>query len=202
MINEQLLREPTLAKLQTKLLAAQMCHPNAVQSLIDEALDALDEFARAALAQPAECGEVVPKWWMRETEEGFEWTDTAPLVLRGWTPLYTTPPASQEQAQQSASLFDIAADRAEVAKVLRRVSRALDVSTDDRTIVCHAASMIELDGAQQPKPQPMTDEQRQTAWQAAEDLMTAHPNRSWRDCLCDAIEAHHGITAQAKKETP
>lgn len=58
---------------------------------------------------------------------------------------------SQEQAQQPASLFDIAADRAEVAKVLRRVSRAIDVSTDDRTILCHAAAMIELDGqAQQP----------------------------------------------------
>ena len=74
--------------------------------------------ARAALtqpAQPAEGGEAVKaSWWMRETEDGFEWTDTAPLVRQGWTPLYTappashvpeadfgnTPPASQEQAQQ------------------------------------------------------------------------------------------------------
>ena len=54
--------------------------------------------ARAALtqpAQPAEGGEAVKaSWWMRETEDGFEWTDTAPLVRQGWTPLYTAPPAS------------------------------------------------------------------------------------------------------------
>jgi len=81
--------------------------------------------ARAALtqpAQPAEGGEAVKaSWWMRETEDGFEWTDTAPLVRQGWTPLYTappashvpeadfgnTPPASQEQAQQpSGETFD------------------------------------------------------------------------------------------------
>lgn len=36
-----------------------------------------------------------PSWWTRETDEGAEWTDTAPLVLSGWTPLYTTPQAGQ-----------------------------------------------------------------------------------------------------------
>lgn len=46
-------------------------------------------------AQPAEGGEEVPTWWMRETDEGVEWTDTAPLVLSGWTPFYKHPPASQ-----------------------------------------------------------------------------------------------------------
>lgn len=70
----------------------------------DNALRKADELARAALAQPADGGEAVPKWWMRETEEGFEWTDTAPLVLKGWTPLYTTPPASQEQQPKPQQL--------------------------------------------------------------------------------------------------
>jgi len=44
-----------------------------------------------------------PSWWMRETDEGAEWTDTAPLVLSGWTQLYTTPQpaqATQAEAQQ------------------------------------------------------------------------------------------------------
>lgn len=41
-----------------------------------------------------------PSWWTRETDEGAEWTDTAPLVLSGWTPLYTTPqPAQATQAE-------------------------------------------------------------------------------------------------------
>lgn len=41
---------PTLAAVQAKLLAAQNCHPNAVQHLIAEALDAIDAFARAPVA--------------------------------------------------------------------------------------------------------------------------------------------------------
>lgn len=36
----------TLADVQAKLLAAQNCHPNAVQTLIGEALDAIDLIAR------------------------------------------------------------------------------------------------------------------------------------------------------------
>ena len=68
----------------------------------------------SALAQPAEGGEAAPTWWMRETDEGAEWTDTAPLVLSGWTPLYTT--AQPAQATQSASaedmkVYDSIADR-------------------------------------------------------------------------------------------
>lgn len=46
----------TIAKIQSKLVAAQNCHPNAVQALIAEALDAIDEMARAdapAGLQPA-----------------------------------------------------------------------------------------------------------------------------------------------------
>ncbi len=37
-----------IAKIQSKLVAAQNCHPNAVQTLIAEALNALDEFAQSA----------------------------------------------------------------------------------------------------------------------------------------------------------
>lgn len=47
-----------------------------------------------------------PSWWMRETDEGAEWTDTAPLVLSGWTPLYTAPqPAQATQAEVTDSMI-------------------------------------------------------------------------------------------------
>lgn len=47
-----------------------------------------------------------PSWWMRETDEGAEWTDTAPLVLSGWTPLYTTAqPAQATQAEVTDSMI-------------------------------------------------------------------------------------------------
>lgn len=114
----------------------------------------LHEVDAAIAAQAKEGGE--PFGYFRA--EPFGWTDCAETD-EGAIALYEHPPASLEQAQQAASRLEIAADRAEVAKVLRRVSRALDVSTDDRTILCHAAAMVELDGqAQQPKQQPMTDE--------------------------------------------
>lgn len=50
-----------------------------------------------------------PSWWMRETDEGAEWTDTAPLVLSGWTPLYTAPQPAQvlgEPATVAVDHFD------------------------------------------------------------------------------------------------
>jgi len=40
-----------IAKAQSKLVAAQNCHPGAVQTLIAEALDALDEFSRSPMTQ-------------------------------------------------------------------------------------------------------------------------------------------------------
>lgn len=109
---------------------------------VNDAFDAV----YAALANPAEGGEVCNV----KSSAGL----IRPGKVDAWVANhYTTPPASHSQAQQPTSLFAIAADRAEVAKVLRRVSRAIDVSTDERTILCHAAAMIELDGqAQQPEP--------------------------------------------------
>ena len=55
-----------------------------------------------------------PSWWMRETDEGAEWTDTAPLVLSGWTPLYTTPQpaqATQAASAEDMKVYDSIADR-------------------------------------------------------------------------------------------
>lgn len=67
---------------------------DAVIELLNEAADEIDALQARAQVQ----GE--PSWWMRETAEGVEWTDTAPLVLSGWTPLYTTPqPAQAAQAE-------------------------------------------------------------------------------------------------------
>ena len=61
---------------------------DAVIELLQEAADEIDALQARAQVQ----GE--PSWWMRETDECAEWTDTAPLVLSGWTPLYTRPAPS------------------------------------------------------------------------------------------------------------
>lgn len=55
--------------------------------------DALEAISQPAPSPQPATGE--PSWWMREADEGAEWTDTAPLVLSGWTPLYTTPQPTQ-----------------------------------------------------------------------------------------------------------
>lgn len=62
---------------------------DAVIELLQEAADEIDALQARAQVQ----GD--PSWWTRETDEGAEWTDTAPLVLSGWTPLYTAPQAGQ-----------------------------------------------------------------------------------------------------------
>ena len=70
---------------------------DAVIELLQEAADEIDALQARAQVQ----GD--PSWWRRETDEGAEWTDTAPLVLSGWTPLYITPQpaqAAQAEAQQ------------------------------------------------------------------------------------------------------
>ena len=52
----------TLAAIQAKLVAAQNCHPNAVQVLIGEALDALDSVARAGTQAP-DWSQLFDAWW-------------------------------------------------------------------------------------------------------------------------------------------
>lgn len=47
---------------------------------------------------------------------------------------------------------------------------------------------------------PMTDEQRQRVFAAAEHRTLAFDNVSWRDAIVDAVEAHYGITAPAGGE--
>lgn len=125
--------------------------------------------------QPAEGGEVVPKWWMRETEEGFEWTDTAPLVLRGWTPLYTAPPASQEQSNQIPDgyapvtherLDELIAAENELAamKAQQPTAQAWANETGLRQIECPLCGDLAVAyDPQQPKPQPMTEENDEAA---------------------------------------
>ena len=55
--------EPNLHTIQAKLIAAQNCHPNAVQILIGEALNAIDTVARAALAStPGAARSTAPDW--------------------------------------------------------------------------------------------------------------------------------------------
>lgn len=50
--------------------------------------------------------------------------------------------------------------------------------------------------ALRPQAVPMTDEQRQRVFAAAEHRTLAFDNVSWRDAIVDAVESHHGITAQ------
>lgn len=54
----------SLAHIQAKLVAAQKCHPNAVQPLIEEALDAIDAMARQPA--PVAQGDTLPR-------EDFAW---------------------------------------------------------------------------------------------------------------------------------
>lgn len=56
-------RKATLADVQAKLVAAQQCHPNAVQPLISEALDAIDAIARQAAPSGQE-----PSPWKADRE--------------------------------------------------------------------------------------------------------------------------------------
>lgn len=54
--------------------------------------------------------------------------------------------------------------------------------------------------ALRPQAVPMTDEQRQRVFAAAEHRTLAFDNVSWRDAIVDEVEAHHGITAQGAQE--
>lgn len=72
--------------MQTRLrTCAKHTGLDAVAELLNGAADEIDALQARAQVQ----GE--PSWWMRETDEGAEWADTAPLVLSGWTTLYTHP---------------------------------------------------------------------------------------------------------------
>ena len=51
--------------------------------------------------------------------------------------------------------------------------------------------------ALRPQAVPMTDEQRQRVFAAAEHRTLAFDNVSWRDAIVDAVEAHHLITQRA-----
>ena len=53
-----------------------------------------------------------------------------------------------------------------------------------------------------PQAVPMTDEQRQRVFAAAEHRTLAFDNVSWRDAIVDEVEAHHDITAPAGGEPP
>lgn len=54
--------------------------------------------------------------------------------------------------------------------------------------------------ALRPQAVPMTDEQRQRVFAAAEHRVLAFDNVSWRDAIVDEVEAHHRITAPADGE--
>ena len=85
----------------------------------------------------------------------------------------------------------------EQEKELRRSLAEAQATISERN-----AEIIELQKRIRRSPQavPMTDEQRQRVFAAAEHRTLAFDNVSWRDAIVDEVEAHHGITAPAGGE--
>lgn len=63
-----------------------------------------------------------------------------------------------------------------------------------------AFSARQMREALRPQAVPMTDEQRQRVFAAAEHRTLAFDNVSWRDAIVDAVEAHHGIHTKGAQE--
>ena len=154
-----------------------------------------EAMGRAALSQVQ--GD--PSWWMRETDEGAEWTDTAPLVLSGWTPLYTTPqPAQATQAEVTDSMIREA--------FLANGFTIKDGHSDLKPYVYAAARAIL---ALRPVQVPMTDELFDLICNAIDKADTITMEGDYMldsdDCIAVVrvmqalLSVHHGITAQAKK---
>lgn len=121
----------------------------------------LREAAQEALSQPAEGGEVCNV----KSSAGL----IRPGKVDSWVANhYTTPPSSQEQAQQPQFV---------------RVVDGVPVIT----VTEHEHLM-----AQQPKPQPMTDEQIRPLCKQGWVFETV---KQW----VSVIEAHHGITSDKEK---
>ena len=147
---------------------------------ISDLIPLLSAAADALQARAQVQGE--PSWWMRETDEGAEWTDTAPLVLSGWTPLYTTPQPAH--ATQPAEVTDD-----QIESEFQRCGGKWDGNRwviEDADLHPFARSILAL----RPVQVPMTREQAMAIAQSNPDTMTA----------IRMAEAHHGITSQAKKE--
>lgn len=150
---------------------------DAVIELLNEAADEIDALQARAQVQ----GE--PSWWMRETAEGVEWTDTAPLVLSGWTPLYTTPqPAQAAQAEVTDAQINAA---------------YRDWCKTNGTPESFARAILAL----RPVQVPMTDDEATAMIRETVRGNTIRRDGSTSLQIVRAAEAHHGITAQAKKES-
>lgn len=161
-----------------------------------------------------------PSWWMRETDEGAEWTDTAPLVLSGWTPLYTAPQSAQ--ATQAVPMTDV------VAYAIHQVIKPSNMTDSDwhsgamlgheneyREKVEQAAARAIL--ALRPQAVPMTERELELIdgmiavqldhaqrCDAINNRAMAEKQKGWdmeRVELLRRIRSF-GITAQAKKDTP
>lgn len=149
---------------------------DAVIELLQEAADEIDALQARAQVQ----GE--PSWWMRETDEGAEWTDTAPLVLSGWTSLYTNPqPAQATQAEVTDAAID--------AATRHIYHNGRPTSKEYRVGIARAILAL------RPERAPMTPEQRH------EIICRYDEGKTYSDLvgIILATEAKHGITAQAKK---
>lgn len=143
-----------------------------------------------------------PSWWMRDTDEGAEWTDTAPLVLSGWTPLYTTPqPAQATQAEVTDDflyeLWDqkyrswIGGEQFEqIARAILALRPERVPMTERELELIDGMIAVQLDHAQR--------------CDAISNRAMAEKQKGWdmeRVELLRRIRSF-GITAQAKKEAP
>ena len=161
---------------------------DAVIELLQEAADEIDALQASAKVQ----GD--PSWWMRETGEGAEWTDTAPLVLSGWTPLYT---ASQPAQATQAEVMD-----EELLDAYNSIDPCNESPTD--RLIRRLRAILAL----RPQAVPMTDEQftqllrklkrSREVFQAGRDSYeTACAPMNSDDEAWFAYLAHHGITQRA-----
>lgn len=141
----------------------------------------------SALAQPAEGGEAAPTWWMRETDEGAEWTDTAPLVLSGWTPLYTAPqPAQATQAEVTD---------AEIVAVMRDGNNCN--YNDEAEHIQFARAAL----SQQPAtPEPVVSRNpfASRCYTMSESHLSGHRLIVGFENLVDAQDAHEWVTRQGR----
>lgn len=89
---------------------------------------------------------------------------------------------------------------AEIDRIVYERTKLNPNQADDVELLTYIRKAVRAILALRPQAVPMTDEQRQRVFAAAEHRTLAFDNVSWRDAIVDEVEAHHRITAQGAQE--
>lgn len=126
---------------------------------------------------------------------------TAACLTCGQPPACLSHPAGDRQqglsitGEQPAAVSD-----GEIVKLAFEMCSACYSGMDHQfagmSVVKFARAILAL----RPQAVPMTRAQRLEVFRKAEDRMAHDINLCWRNALIEETEAHHGITAQAKKD--